>query len=116
MAKSRLWAIVLMVFLVGGNVFVSAQEISPDLCKALGYRDIGPPGNRTAAVVGVPGDISSSVDFAPNKQQREVFAMLKERLAVQKTRFDELLKTELPTFKTRLADKNIPGIVVSELK
>jgi len=62
------------------------------------------------------GDLLSSVDFAPNKQQREVFAMLKDRLASQKTRFDELLKTDLPAFNKRLADKNIPGIIVPEVK
>jgi len=62
------------------------------------------------------GDLLSSVDFAPNKQQREVFVILKDRLASQKTRFDELLKTDLPAFNKRLADKNIPGIIVPELK
>ena len=51
---------------------------------------------------------------APTKQQREVFAVLKERLAVQKARFEEILKTDLPAFNKRLADKNIPGIVVPE--
>jgi photosystem II stability/assembly factor-like uncharacterized protein len=62
------------------------------------------------------GDVSSSVDFAPNKQQREVFAVLKERLAVQRGRFDELLKTDLPSFNKMLADKNIPGIIVPDIK
>jgi photosystem II stability/assembly factor-like uncharacterized protein len=62
------------------------------------------------------GDLSNSVDFAPNKQQREVYAVLKERLDVQKTKFDELLKTDLPAFNKRLAEKNIPGIVVPEVK
>lgn len=33
-----------------------AQEITPDLYKTLAYRYIGPPGNRTSAVIGVPGD------------------------------------------------------------
>ena len=62
------------------------------------------------------GDVSSSVDFAPNKQQREVYAVLKDRLAAQKARFDEIMKTDLPAFNKRLADKNIPGIVVPEVK
>ncbi len=38
---------------------VSAQqapEITPETLSALQYRYIGPPGNRTSAVVGVPGD------------------------------------------------------------
>jgi hypothetical protein len=62
------------------------------------------------------GDVSNSVDFAPNKQQREVYAVLKERLAVQKARFDEIMKTDLPVFSKKLADRNIPGIVVPEIK
>ncbi len=33
-----------------------AQEISPDLYRQLEFRHIGPPGNRVAAVAGVPGD------------------------------------------------------------
>jgi photosystem II stability/assembly factor-like uncharacterized protein len=32
------------------------QEITPALLSGLRYRHIGPPGNRTSAVVGVPGD------------------------------------------------------------
>lgn len=33
-----------------------AQQVTPDLYSGLRYRYIGPPGNRTSAVVGVPGD------------------------------------------------------------
>jgi hypothetical protein len=60
------------------------------------------------------GDLSNSVDFAPNRQQREVFAVLKERLAVQKARFDELMKTDLPAFNKLLAEKGMSGIIVPE--
>jgi photosystem II stability/assembly factor-like uncharacterized protein len=35
---------------------LAAQEITPELFSQLRYRHIGPPGNRTSAVVGVPGD------------------------------------------------------------
>ncbi len=62
------------------------------------------------------GDVSNLVDFAPNKQQREVHAVLKERLEAQKTRFDELLKTDLPAFNTRLKEKNIAGIIIPMIK
>jgi len=62
------------------------------------------------------GDVSSSVDFAPNKQQREVYTVLKDRLAVQKARFDEIMKTDLPALNKKLADKNIPGLIVPEIK
>lgn len=35
---------------------VTAQTITPEIYNALSYRHIGPPGNRTSAVVGIPGD------------------------------------------------------------
>lgn len=34
----------------------TAQSITPELYQSLRYRHIGPPGNRLAAVAGVPGD------------------------------------------------------------
>ena len=34
----------------------AAQQITPDLYGGLSFRHIGPPGNRTSAVAGVPGD------------------------------------------------------------
>jgi photosystem II stability/assembly factor-like uncharacterized protein len=62
------------------------------------------------------GDVSSSVDFVPNKQQREVYAVLKERLAAQEARFDEIKKTDLQAFNKKLADRDIPGLIVPEIK
>jgi hypothetical protein len=62
------------------------------------------------------GDVGNSVDFAPNAQQREVFAVLKERLAAQRTRFDKLLTTDLPAFNKMLAENNLGGIVVPDVK
>ncbi|MGB7295129.1 MAG: sialidase [Candidatus Aminicenantales bacterium] len=62
------------------------------------------------------GDLSSSVDFAPNKQQREVHAVLKERLAVQKARFEELLAKELPAFNQMLKENGIAGIIVPDIR
>jgi photosystem II stability/assembly factor-like uncharacterized protein len=62
------------------------------------------------------GDISNSVDFSPNKQQREVHEVLKERLAAQKSRFENLLKTDLPAFNKLLEGKDIAGIIVPEIK
>jgi len=62
------------------------------------------------------GDLSGSVDFAPNKQQREVFAVLKERLAAQKELFDALVETDLAAFNRLLAEKGAAGIVVPAVK
>jgi len=35
---------------------LKAQQIDPGIFSQLNYRHIGPPGNRTSAVVGVPGN------------------------------------------------------------
>jgi hypothetical protein len=61
-------------------------------------------------------DVNGLVDFAPNKQQREVHAVLKERLAKQQTLYKELLAKDLPAFNDMLKQKNIAGIVVPEIK
>jgi len=61
-------------------------------------------------------DISSSVDFAPNKQQLELQAVLKERLMSVKSRFEEMLRTDLAAFNKLLADKAIAGILVPAVK
>jgi photosystem II stability/assembly factor-like uncharacterized protein len=62
------------------------------------------------------GDLANSVDFAPNKQQKEVHAVLKERLDVEKARFQELLKTDLPAFNEMLEQNNLAGVAVPEIK
>ncbi len=49
-------ALAVLVFLSVCVIQAMAQEITPDLYKNLRYRYIGPGGNRTSAVVGVPGD------------------------------------------------------------
>ncbi len=41
---------------IGLVTTAAAQQITPDLYSGLRYRHIGPPGNRTSAVMGVPGD------------------------------------------------------------
>jgi len=46
----------MFLFLVLEAFQTYAQEITPEMYSVLRYRHIGPPGNRTAAVVGVPGD------------------------------------------------------------
>ncbi len=46
----------ILAFLSSASHHSFAQEISPDLYSRLEFRHIGPPGNRVAAVAGVPGD------------------------------------------------------------
>lgn len=44
------------VFLLSGPHCLLSQEIDPEIYEGLRYRHIGPPGNRTAAVIGEPGN------------------------------------------------------------
>ncbi len=47
----------LILFIFTGFVALGySQEISPEIYKEFKHRHIGPIGNRTIAVVGVPGD------------------------------------------------------------
>ena len=49
---SLFWVILLIIGVVSGY----GQDITPDLYDVLQYRHIGPPGNRTSAVCGEPGN------------------------------------------------------------
>jgi hypothetical protein len=62
------------------------------------------------------GDLANSVDFAPSKQQQEVHAVLKERLGIQKVRFEGLLKADLPAFNDMLKQNGLAGVVVPKIK
>ncbi len=62
------------------------------------------------------GDVSEMVDFAPNRQQREVHALLQERLTEQKERFDELIMTDLPVFNRKLQEQNLGGLVLPKIE
>ena len=57
-------------------------------------------------------DIYDNADFAPNKQQKEVAAMLKEQLDVQKAQFAKLTSTDLAAFNKVLADNGVAGVSV----
>jgi hypothetical protein len=62
------------------------------------------------------GDLAGSVDFAPNQQQKEVHALLKEHMLVQKSRFEKLIQSDLPDFNSILNEKDISGIIVPRIK
>jgi hypothetical protein len=61
-------------------------------------------------------DLSKDLDFAPNKQQQEVHAVLKERFTKQQARYKELLEKDLPAFNSMLQQRNMASIVVPEIK
>lgn len=62
------------------------------------------------------GDLNTLVDFPPNQQHRDVAAVLHERLETQRSRFQELLGTELEAFNRRLQESGINGIFAPEIK
>lgn len=49
-------ALLVILILAVAAITVYAGEITPDIFKGLRYRNVCPPGNRTAAVVGEPGN------------------------------------------------------------
>ncbi len=55
MSRVRL-GLAAMVFVAGISAQALAQTMKPELFSPLKYRHIGPPGNRLAAVAGIPGD------------------------------------------------------------
>jgi len=61
-------------------------------------------------------DVNGLVDFAPNKQQREVHAVLKERLVKQQARYKELLAKDLPAFNDMLNNKGIAALISPKIK
>src|SRR5210317_443831 len=56
MKSSTLSFPMMLIFLFFSTISLFSQDINPDIFSQLKYRHIGPPGNRTSAVVGVPGD------------------------------------------------------------
>jgi photosystem II stability/assembly factor-like uncharacterized protein len=61
------------------------------------------------------GDVATSVDFPPNKQQYEVHALLKKSVLEQQARYSGLLKIDLPAFNALLEERKIGGIIVPEI-
>lgn len=49
-------AAVMLLVVVGAALPAAGQTITPATYSQLSYRYIGPPGNRSSAVLGVPGD------------------------------------------------------------
>ncbi len=62
------------------------------------------------------GDVGTSIDFAPNKQQLEVFSVLQERVEKQKGRFAELINSDLTAFNSLLQQNDVTGIILPTIK
>jgi len=63
-------------------------------------------GNMTYLAGGVAGG-----DFPPNKQQQEVHAMYKTRLAALRKQLDPVIATDLANFNKMLKDKNVSTVI-----
>ncbi|MBD3415128.1 MAG: sialidase [Candidatus Aminicenantes bacterium] len=62
------------------------------------------------------GDVAGSADFAPNEQQKAVYAELKKRLEKQKQIFQNILDEDLPAFNSYLQKNGMAGIIVPKMK
>jgi hypothetical protein len=76
-----------------------------------GQDDTRWPSMLVRKLVYLAGGLSGG-DFAPTTQQREVHAMLKERLASNRKQFDQVVSINLDAFNKMLRDRNIQNILV----
>jgi len=53
----------------------------------------------------------SSADFGPTTQQRQVHALLKERLAAYQRRLDDVVSRDLDAFNKFLRERNIQTVI-----
>ena len=58
------------------------------------------------------GDVASSVDFAPNAQQHEVHAALRERMITAQSDFEALMEGDVRAFNERLHEAELGAIVL----
>ena len=59
------------------------------------------------------GDLGSSVDFAPNKQQKDVYEVLHDRMLKYKIELENLINTEVEAFNKMLIEKGVPGGIIA---
>jgi photosystem II stability/assembly factor-like uncharacterized protein len=59
------------------------------------------------------GDLASSIDFAPNAQQREVYDVLKARLIAYQAEWNALRRGDVAAFNRLLVDRNIAGVIAA---
>jgi hypothetical protein len=66
-------------------------------------------GKMTYLASGIAGG-----DFPPNKQQQEVHAIYKTRLAGLRKQLDAVIATDLANFNKMLKDKNVSTVISAE--
>jgi len=60
------------------------------------------------------GDVAENIDFAPNKQQREVHQLLKDQITYYNAKYQGLIENDLPVFNNMLIVNDISGIISPE--
>jgi photosystem II stability/assembly factor-like uncharacterized protein len=76
-----------------------------------GQDDTRWPSMLVRKLVYVAGGLSG--DYPPTTQQREVYAMLKARLADNRSQLDQVVKSDLAAFNKMLQDRNIGAVISS---
>ncbi len=56
-------------------------------------------------------DVSGNADFGPTQPERDVFALLHDRLNETKKKFDEVFGTDIPAFNSELEAKGLGAIM-----
>jgi len=68
------------------------------------------PAKLVSKITYLAGGVASS-DFPPTTQQREVHALLKERIRTYQRQFDELLSRDLAAFNNMLKERKIQNVI-----
>ena len=61
------------------------------------------------------GGQASSVDFAPNAQQREVYGVLNARVLEYQAELKEVIDNDLAAFNRLVRDRNMVGIIATTM-
>ncbi|MFQ5722210.1 MAG: sialidase, partial [Candidatus Aminicenantales bacterium] len=76
-----------------------------------GQDDCRWPSKLVSKITYLASDIASS-DFPPTAQEKEVYALLKEKVKKNKQQLEEVLSRDLAVFNNLLKKKNIQNIIV----
>jgi hypothetical protein len=61
------------------------------------------------------GDVAASVDFAPNKQQREVHQLLRSQMIQYQAELKALLDNDVAAFNRMVRERNVAGVITTTL-
>jgi hypothetical protein len=70
------------------------------------------PAKAGEKLVYLIGDVGSS-DHAPTQSQRDVAAVLQERIRNARAAFDRVMRDDVPRFNTMLRNRGLEGVVTT---